>query len=149
MTILLRDVAAAIRDTCVEADPTRLNGYRWLCTAPVSPAVVVTPELEFYDIKTMDNQQFQNWRVWVVVANGDQEDSAMQVYDYIDDAGDLSIYQAFKSPTAAWRDLSGLAEAYVAGFARVQSSIQGPGWVSFGGADLWGVPLLVKVKYGY
>lgn len=148
MTVSLLDVAKAIKETAIAADPGVLNGYEWLYPAPVAPAVVVTVEFDYNERKTMDQQHFDMWRVWVLLSNADSVSAAEQLYEYIDDRGDRSIPAQFNLSTAVWRNYSGISQIAWYGFARLPSSIQGPGLVSFGGPEYWGAPLLFQVLYG-
>jgi len=145
--IALRQVAQAIAATCRQADPS-LEVYHYLAPSPGVPAAMVTMELDFMDVHSMDRMEFQLWRVWVIVQLGDPDEAALQLLDYVDDGGATSIRAAFRAPDAAWRAVTGLSEISYFGFGRMPTSVQTPGWVSFGGPEFWGVSLIFRVRYG-
>jgi len=142
-------VAQAIADTAVQAD-SNLNGYPWLNPAPTTPAVCVNLETEMMERRTFREDMGGDWwRAWVLVDYIDSEESAINLLRYASSVGPLSIPEAFKPPTAAYRSVEGISQIVWHGFGRVSGEFQGPSPISFGGPDYWGVPLLFRAYIGY
>ena len=147
--VQLRDVACAIADTVKQADPGVLEVYHFYHPNPMTPFAVVTMELDFLDRHSMDRMEFQKWRVTLGVQVGDLGEAALALLDYVDDAGPKSVRAAFRSADAAWRLVPGISDISYFGFGRMPMSVQSAGWISFGGPEFWGVPLIFDVKYGF
>lgn len=146
MTLAYRDVADAIADTIRAIAPDELSVYHYLNPSPSLPAVLIGLETDRFDIHTMDGHEDQFWRVWICLELVDSEDAGLAMLDYLDSQGARSIQAAFEAEDAPWRDTA-IGDAYVYGYARVPADIQGPGWFSFGGPEMWCMALLIRVIY--
>lgn len=121
--------------------------YRTLRVDIDAPAILVNFESSPQTPSAMDGQEHEYWRIWVVAGSEDMDESALIVYGYTDECGEMSINAAMQAADAHWRDVEGISEMDVVGFARVPSDVQGPYWIDFGGATYWGAAILVRVLY--
>lgn len=141
-------VAEAIARTIELGElPGGLSVYRTLVQAPEVPAALINFETSPQTPSTMDGQEHEYWRVWIIADSQDLEEAALIVYGYSDECGDMSINAVMQSANAYWRSVDGISEMDVVGFARVPSDVQGPYWIDFNGATYWGLALLVRVLY--
>lgn len=145
-------VARALVATAKQADPQNLEGSTWLDPGGLdTPCVMTAIELAHHGESSFDGQHCDLWRMWVLVSANDMQEAPERLYDYIDDTGPKSIVVAMEAAGAAWRNASlygPIGDVQWMGFAHVPSDIQSTGWVSFGGPEYYGAPLLFKVLYG-
>lgn len=147
--VTYRKVVKAIIDTCLKTDGT-LEGYPYVAPSPNLPCVMVTLETDLSGgIQTMDRQVYTDrYRLWVCEMGTDSEEEAYRLYDRIDSIGPRSLMRAFAQDDAPWREVAGLKDLWVEGFARLPLDIQGPGMISFGGPNMWAMALIVRANYG-
>lgn len=143
---IIRD---ALANTAKQANPTKLHVYPYMHPNPTAPAVCVGNEFTDYVGAMGTGMTEELWRLWILLDPGkDWLEAQRQCDEYLDMTGVRSLRRVFRSPDAYWRTV-GLYDLRLVRYARMPADIQGPNIIDWMGVPYWGVPIEVKVRYGY